>query len=127
MSAVNVPIEIEQGATFFMSFIWANDAEGTEPIDLTGVTARMQIRKTQQEAPLIDALSTGGSPMITLGGATGVIDIKIPATATSVLTLKSALYDLEAVMANGDVYRVIEGAVTIKPNITQATGEPVLT
>lgn len=131
MTAVDRPIYIEQGATFTMGFNWYRESppnSGTQvPYDLTGCIARMQIRKSQQVAPIVDALSTGGAPMIVLGTVDGRFDIKIPATATSLLATRSALYDLEVEMTNGDVHRLLKGVVTVDPSITQAVAEPVVT
>lgn len=130
MTAVERAIFIEQGATFTMGFNWLRESppgSGTQvPYDLTGCICRMQIRKTQQAAILINATSADTTPMIVLVAATGRIDVKIPAAATSILTLKSALYDLEMQMQNGDVHRLLKGTVGIDPNITQVLSEPIL-
>ena len=129
MTAQNVPITIEQGATYFMDLLWSQDVAGAPgtPWDLTAATEiRMQIRKNQQSEAYINASSTGGSPMITHGGSNGMIHIKIPASATNLITTKSAQYDLEVEMSTGDVYRLIEGSVTVKPNITQIVTDPIV-
>ena len=128
MTAVPVNLTIEQGATFLLGFTWAKDEGGSpgEPVDLTYSSIRMQIRKAQQSPVLIEALSTGPSPMISHGGTDGHVEVKIPASSTNLLSTKSALYDLEVVMPSTDVFRVIEGKVTVKPNITQVEGEPIV-
>ena len=126
MSATKVDLTIEQGATYTLGFTWAKDDNGApgEPMDLTGSVIRMQIRKSQQAPVLVEALSTGPNPMITHGGPTGRIQVKIPADSTNLLNTKVAQYDLEAVLPNTDIYRVIEGKVTVSPNITQLPDEP---
>jgi hypothetical protein len=131
MSAVVKNLDVEQGATYEFGFFWMKAAavQGDDPVpyDLSGAVVRMQIRKNQQAELLVDASSdTGTPPMITLGGATGRIDVRLTALATSALTLKTAAYDLEVEMADGTVRRLLKGAVTIDPNITQSVGEPVL-
>lgn len=128
MSATIVDLTIEQGATYNLGFTWSQDDNGQpgEPMDLTGSVIRMQIRRTQQSPVLVEALSTGPSPMITHGGTTGHIQVKIPPEATNLLTSKTARYDLEVVLPGTDVYRVIEGTVTVSPNITQILGEPIV-
>lgn len=132
MTAVNRPLEIEQGATFTLGFNWHQagpvvDGVTTagDPYDLTGWIARMQIRKAQASPVLLAASTENGK--IVLGGATGRIDIKFSDEDTDSLTTRSALYDLELENAAGDVWRLLEGSVSISPNITQEGGtEPPL-
>ena len=45
MAAAQYDILIEQGATFSRTFVWKDSSEVA--VDLTGYTARMQIRKTK--------------------------------------------------------------------------------
>jgi hypothetical protein len=124
MSAEDVPISIEQGATWGLGFTWHEegpvvDGEVTagDPHDLTGWTARMQIRKKVGEPVLAEATTENGK--ITLGGATGRVDIKLSPADTDAIGEKTAKYDLELEDPAGDVYRLLEGAVTISPNITR--------
>ena len=131
MSAVNRTLEIEQGATFTLGFNWHQpDAvdptlPGT-PYDLTGWIARLQIRKSQGSPVLLDASTVNGK--IVLGTTNGRVDIKFTDEDTDALTTTSALYDLELENPAGDVFRLLEGSVSISKNITQEGGtEPVLT
>lgn len=121
MTAAKRNLYIEQGATFNLSFTWN---EGTSaavgpPVDLTGCKARMQIRAKQQSSAIVDALSDGESPAIILGDAAGTIEVTLTDDMTDQLSLKSALYDLEIEFPDGTVYRLLEGTVTVSPNITQ--------
>lgn len=129
MAAVTKDIYIEQGATFFLGFTWYDGPDTTAPPkDLTGWVARMQVRRTQGTPPLVDASSEVGNGKITLGGATGRIEVKLSDEDTDLMDAKSALYDLEVEDPAGDVYRLLQGKVTISPNITQEDGtEPVVT
>ena len=133
MTAVPRPLYIEQGATFTTGFNWHRESDPpTFPAtagaayDLTGCVVRMQLRKNQQSPIILAASSDGENPAITLGGVTGRIDIKLTDEMTDQVTTKSAQYDLEVQMANGDVHRLLEGSVTISPNITQVELDPVL-
>ncbi len=116
MAAGSHDILIEQGATFRLRLIWKDSAE--VPIDLTGYTARMQVRRKHSAAdPALISFTTenGG---ITLGGAAGTIVVEGLATLTDDLPAKPCVYDLELV--NGTVVtRLIEGAVTITPEVTR--------
>lgn len=116
MAAATHDILIEQGATFQLNLVW-KDSGGT-PINLTGYTARMQVRqKIADTNPLLSFTTENGA--ITLGGALGTIAITGLATLTDALTVKSGVYDLELVSPGGIVTRLIEGAVTITPQVTR--------
>lgn len=129
MTAVNRPIAIEQGATWTLGFNWhqagADANTPGDPYDLTGWVARMQIRRRQGTPILLDASTSNGK--IVLGTTNGRVDIKFSDEDTDGLATASALYDLELENPAGDVFRLLEGAVTVSPNITQeGGGEPVV-
>ena len=131
MTATDLPLKIKQGATFTRGFNWhlpgpIVDGKRTpgDPYDLTGWTARMQIRKKQGAEILLEATTENGR--LILGGATGRVTMRFDAQATSALTSKSGEYDLELIDPDGNVFILLEGRVTVDPNITQAAGEPVL-
>ena len=88
----------------------------------------MQIRKSQQSDVIIDASTTNGKITI-VNGVEGRIGVKLKAADTSLLAVKEALYDMEVVFPNADTdtYRILEGKVTVSPNITQVASEPILT
>jgi hypothetical protein len=116
MALVTKDIEIEQGATFTLSFIW-KDSNGT-PVNLTGYQARMQIRKSVN-APDPPALSLTHTNGIALGGAAGTINVTATASQTSSLTLRTGVYDLELESASGTVTRFAEGVVTNSFEVTR--------
>jgi len=119
MPAAQYNLALEQGATFRLTITWTDNASA--PIDLTGAHAHMQIRtqhaNTDTGSPLIDIDDTSG---ITLGGPAGTIEILIDETLTAPLTVSNALYDLYITMPNGDRDRILEGSVTIDPQVTVA-------
>jgi hypothetical protein len=132
MPAVQKNLYIEQGATFTLGFNWhqegAPDADGNPTAgaayDITGAIVRMQARKTQQSTVLIDASTTNGK--ITIDGPTGRIDVKLDDDTTDLLVYKSAIYDLEIELASGDVHRLLQGSITVSPNVTQETDDPIV-
>jgi hypothetical protein len=117
MVAAVYDITIEQGATFVFSLIW-RDSSGT-PIDLTGCSARMQVRrKYNSETPWMSLTSDDGD--ITLGGAAGTIEVVGSAEVTETIPAPGCgVYDLEVVSAGGLVTRVIQGSATISPEVTR--------
>jgi len=107
---------IEQGTTFNPVLTYS-DSAGTA-IDLTGYTARMQIRLKRTSAAFLHELTTenGG---ITLGGAAGTIALLISATDTTAFTFTTAIYDLELITAGGIVTRLLQGSVTLSTEATK--------
>jgi len=108
--------KINKGATFQLQLVW-RDAD-TNPVNLTGYTARMQIRPTLASETILADLTTVNSK-ITLGGALGTIDLLLTATETAALEGTTAVYDLELQDASGFVTRLVEGSVELRPEVTR--------
>jgi len=115
MAAFKVKLVIDQGSTFRKRLTWK---AGTVPVDLTGCTARMQIRSEVASPDVLASLTTenGG---ITLGGVAGTIDLYISSVATTLFTWEEGVYDIEFVMGNGDVARKIVGTVKVSLEVTR--------
>lgn len=128
MVAAKKDMYIEQGATFNFWFRWSlTDETGapTTPVDLTDWKARMQIRKSQQAPALVSATTETGE--FTIDGVEGVVYCKLSDEQTDLITVRSCLYDIELESPTGDVYRMLEGKITVSPNITQLPEDPVVT
>lgn len=108
--------EILQGETFSKQFVWKNSA-GTA-VNLSGYTARMQVRQSKPSDTVLLELTTQNG-RITLGGAAGTIDLNLNATTTAAIDWRRGLYDLELVASNGVVKRLIEGQVTVSKEVTR--------
>lgn len=108
---------IYQGATFRKRLRWS--APSKTPVDLTGCTARMQVRTDFDSATALLNLTTenGG---LTLGGAAGTVDLFISAGDTTAITWDGGVWDLEVVHPSGDVTRLAEGSVSVSPEVTRA-------
>lgn len=117
MTAGKYDFTIEQGAKFTRVFTW-KDSAGT-PINLTGYTAAMQIRKDIEATATLVSLTSGSG--ITLGGALGTITVEILATATAAYSFRSGVYDLELYPAGNaaNAVRLLEGAVTVSREVTR--------
>lgn len=119
MPAGTYDILVEQGSLFTLDLVY-KEADGT-PIDLTGWSARMQIRaKAGSPDPATLEFSTDDGSIV-LGGALGTIHVEAPATATADVTIKKGAYDLELIPPSGeaDAFRLIEGIVTVSPEVTR--------
>lgn len=126
MAAANYDLYIEQGATFRFTMYYGRrdgtlDTAGNPvviPYDLTGCAARMQIRQRRGAEVAAAATTTNGGIVIDDPTA-GHIIITFTDETTQSLTFSKAKYDLEIGYPSGDVVRILEGKVTISPNITQ--------
>ena len=103
----------KQGADFSLNLVWKNDGV---LVDLTGYTARMQLKMSY--ADTVPALSLTSGSGITLGGVLGTIDIAITAIQTAALQATTYLYDLELVSSGGQVTRLLEGKIKVTPEVT---------
>jgi hypothetical protein len=109
-------LEIKQGATLSLTATW-KDSAGTA-VNLTGYTARLQVRATYDSSSTILSLTSAAG--ITLGGAAGTIAITASATTTAALTAPfSGVYDLELVSGGGEVTRLLEGTATVSPEVSR--------
>ena len=106
---------IPQGATFSRVIIWK--ADGDE-VNLTGFTARAQIRPSAASATTTLSLTTENT-RIALGGTAGTITLSISYTYTAAIAAGRYVYDLELVSAGGIVTRLLQGVVTVSANVTR--------
>ena len=123
MSAGELNLLMEQGATFQQVLTWYEyDASNPptnagDPIDITGYTARMHVRKKKKSDEYYVSLTTENG-RISLGGTNGQITLLVSAADTEQLDFVEGLYDLELV--NGDtVYRIVEGTMTFSKEVTR--------
>ena len=117
MAASKLKLGIDQGATFRRRLTWKTGTPAS-PVNLTGYTARMQVRgELADDAVLLELTTENGG--ITLGGAAGTIDLHISAAATAAFTWEAGVYDLEMVSGD-DVTRLVAGTVSVSPEVTRA-------
>lgn len=110
-------ITIIQGATLRDVTTW-KAGDPALPVDLTGCTARMQVRaRVEDPIPLLDLTTANGG--IILGGTAGTVTVYLSATATAAIQWKAGVYDLEIEFGNGDVRRLMAGSVSVSPNVTR--------
>lgn len=111
--AVVYRLSIDQGATFRRALRWL---KGGNPVDLSGFSARMEIRD-KAGGMLLHRLDTEGGG-ISLGGAEGTIVLHIPADVSAAWPWRTGVYDLELIEPTGDVIRLVQGSVQISPEVT---------
>ena len=89
------------------------------PIDLTGCTARMHVRRWYDSSVPFLTLTTENSGLVVLPGTAGKLQIVLPASLTSNLTEYAGVYDVEVVFSDGEPRRVVEGEFKMKPEATR--------
>ena len=104
---------IDQGATYSKQItVYEND--GTTIQNLTGYTATSQLRRNYTSTAYTTILATIQTP-----ATNGVIVISLTAVQTAALKSGRYVYDLQITAADETVTRVIEGVITIRPEVTK--------
>lgn len=125
MTAATFDLTIDQGATYTLGMVYRGPnvlvsdviVQG-DPIDITGCTARMQIRQSFGTTAIITSTDQDD---ITIGTTDGRIDLVLPEEKTILLTTKRARYDFYITFPDGTVRRLLEGKVTVDLTITNPT------
>ena len=119
-------ITLEQGTTFYRLIDVMEptvlDPDVYEAFDLTGYTARMQIRRTIDSDTSMVSLTSptvSGNGITVMDGANNAISINITDATTSLVD-SSGLYDLEIIKTStGQVSRLLQGTVTLSREVTK--------
>jgi hypothetical protein len=117
MATFNTPLSIDQGSTFSYVATWTA-GDPAVPVNLTGCTARAQFRSDITSSVVLCELTTANS-RITLGGTAGTITLSLSDTVTAAFDWTEGVYDLEIVYANSTVKRLLQGTVTVSPEVTR--------
>ena len=118
MQPAHIDLEVFKGSTFVKIIQWKTGAPSVA-VNLTGCTARMQIRKAVNDTVILDTLTTENGKLAIHEPLNGKFKITIPASTSSAYTFTSAVYDLEIVFTDSTVTRVIEGCLTAAPEVTR--------
>ena len=107
--------EVDQNATF--SFIVEYKDNNGLPIDLTGASAKLQVRDTKGGSKLAFTLTSpaGG---ITITPLLGKLTIKMTPTQTSKLFYPKSSYDIMITDSNTNKIKLLEGFLTLSRSVT---------
>jgi hypothetical protein len=112
MAAAYQELFLEQGATFTTN-ITLDDIDGL-PFNLTGVTAKSQIRKSYYSA------NATAQFVITINTPTdGTILLSLGANTTANIAAGRYVYDVAIKDTANTVTRVLEGIVNVIPQVTK--------
>jgi hypothetical protein len=105
-------LTIDQGSTFDAALSLVGD-DGVA-IDLSGCTVRGQIRKAYTSA------NAAANIVCTITDAVGGnVDIGLSAATTANIKFGRYVYDIEYVDTFGTITRIVEGIVTVTPEVTR--------
>lgn len=132
MTPTTVALEIKQGTTYTKPFTLHYTTQDTsgitnvadldksklETIDLTGYTARMQLRSSIED-PNVELELTTENGRIIIDGPHGKITLYVTDDITSSLTIGSYYYDLEIISGSGEVSCPIKGKAKVTAEVTR--------
>lgn len=123
MPAQTLNLFIDQGASYHHEVVWQDDLGN--PKDLTGYTARAQMRSAITDAGTLLDMTTENGQLV-LGGDTGVVTFELDDATTAAIdwpagraTQLIGVYQLELIAGDGFVTRLLKGTVTVDPEITR--------
>jgi len=108
--ATKANLVVDQGATYSTSITITDDNDNI--YDLTGYTGAAQMRKHYTS-------SNATSFSVSLDSTLGVVTLALTATQTANLTAGRYVYDVEITSSSNVVSRILEGIVTVTPNVTR--------
>jgi hypothetical protein len=109
-------ITADQGATFSRQLTW-KDSTGAV-VNLTGYTARMQLRSNVEATGSAVLSLTTENNRIVLGGTAGTIALGVAASAMEAVGAATYVYDLELV-SGSVVTRLVQGTFEIRAEVTR--------
>jgi len=108
--AVKANIIIDQG-TDFTTTLNITDTDGN-PVDLTGYTGAAQIRKHYSSSIAFDF-------EVATGNTSGEVVLSMNSSVSNTIPYGRFVYDCELTDAGGNISRIVEGMVTISPQVTR--------
>lgn len=108
-------IVCDQGATF-ERLLTIEESSG-DPMNLTGFTARMQVRPEIESTDVLVELTTANGRLV-LGGAAGTIAMSLSPAITATID-RDGFYDLEIISSGGAVHRVLRGRFLVNLEVTR--------
>jgi hypothetical protein len=119
MQPANLDLTVYKGSTFSKLIQWKTGTPA-EPVNLTGCTARMQIRKSVNSSEILDTLTTENGKLSIYDPVLGKLRIDIEHTVSTSYTFTGGVYDLEIIYpSEGPVYRILEGCFAAIPEVTR--------
>lgn len=107
--AIKANLLIDQGTTF-STRLSITDSNG-QNINLTGFSAAAQMRKHYTSSNAVNFMTSLTN--------TGFVTLGLSADTTANLAPGRYVYDVELTDSQGRISRIVEGIVTVSPNVTR--------
>jgi hypothetical protein len=108
-------IVIAQGSKFEMTVVVT---EGGVVKNITGWSARMQIRPARGSSTLYDDFSSPADSL-TISGVDGQVLVDIPGSITAAYDWTNGAYDIKLTDTGGEPHRIVEGTVKVDHSVTE--------
>lgn len=108
--AIKANLIVDQGADY-VTTLTVTDDDG-DVIDLTGFTGAAQMRKHYTSV-------TSYAFTVTINAGQGTVDLSLTANTSNTIPAGRYVYDCELTDSNGKKSRLVEGIVTITPQVTR--------
>jgi hypothetical protein len=108
--ATKANLVIDQGTTYSTDLNLTD--ENGDPLNLSGYSANSQIRKHYTSSNAV-AFST------TVDSNNGIITLSLTANQTANMVGGRYVYDVELTDASNSISRIVEGIVTVTPQVTR--------
>ena len=119
MEPAKIDLTVYKGSTFSKKFQWKT-GEPLTPVDLTGCTIRMQVRKLVTSSSILAEFNESNGMLIITNPINGQFQLDISASTSTGFNFTSGVYDIEiSYPDNITVYRLIEGSFIAVPEVTR--------
>jgi hypothetical protein len=115
MEPGNYDFTVWQGATWYREITYKTTAGVV--VNLSAYSARMTIRRVFGSTPLLSLTSSPGGGIVLAATAPNMV-VTITDAQTLALTFSSAVYDLVIVAPGGTVDRILQGRVSLSPEVS---------
>lgn len=106
-------LDLYRGDTYSWRFTLWKDPLKLEAADLTGVTAKSEIRPSSGTTPIVDMACTITQP--------NIIDVRLEVADWSGWALTAGAWDLQLTYSDGSVITIVAGKVKVTPDITDSS------
>ena len=108
--------KLNQGTDLVVPFSLSD--ESGKPCNLLGFTAQMQLRVNGATGKLVDTFTTENGGFL-MEAEKGVLSLVFKHEKTSQYPATCLVYDIELVSTDGNVTRIVEGKITVSPEVTR--------
>ena len=107
--------EVDQNTTFSFTVEYLDN--NNLPINLTGATAKMQVRDTKGGSKLAFTLSSPTSGIV-IDQPAGKLTVTMSQAQTNSLFYPKSSYDIMVTDSNGNRIKLLEGYITLSRSVT---------